>query len=73
VRLLSGRYGPYVKHESVNANLARGADPQTLTLDAAVALLAAREGKTGGKRGGGRKPARAATKARPVVKRKKAS
>jgi DNA topoisomerase I len=73
VRLLSGRYGPYVKHESVNANLARGADPQTLTLDAAVALLAAREGKTGGKRGGGRKPARAATKARPTVKRKKAS
>jgi DNA topoisomerase-1 len=73
VRLLSGRYGPYVKHESVNANLARGADPQTLTLDAAVALLAAREGKTGGKRGGGRKPARAATKARPAVKRKKAS
>jgi DNA topoisomerase-1 len=73
VRLLSGRYGPYVKHESVNANLARGADPQTLTLDAAVALLAAREGKTGGKRGGGRKPVRAATKARPAVKRKKAS
>jgi DNA topoisomerase-1 len=73
VRLLSGRYGPYVKHESVNANLARGADPQTLTLDAAVVLLAAREGKIGGKRGGGRKPARGATKARPDVKRKKAS
>jgi DNA topoisomerase-1 len=73
VRVLSGRYGPYVKHESVNANLARGADPQTLTLDGAIALLAAREGKTGGKRSGGRKPARAAAKAGPAVKRKKAS
>ena len=53
MRLLSGRYGPYVKHESVNANLARGADPQTLTLERAVTLLAEREAK-----GGGKKPAR---------------
>ena len=44
VRVLSGRFGPYVKHGAVNANLPRGADPQTVTLDEAVALLAAREG-----------------------------
>jgi DNA topoisomerase-1 len=53
VRLLSGRYGPYVKHESVNANLPRGADPQALSLDDAVALLAAREGAPA-RRGKGR-------------------
>jgi len=41
VRVLSGRFGPY---GAVNANLPRGADPQTVTLDEAVALLAAREG-----------------------------
>jgi len=44
VRLMSGRYGPYVKHGETNANLPRGADPESLTLDEAVALVAAREG-----------------------------
>ena len=45
VRLLSGRYGPYVKHEGVNANLPKGADPAAVSLNEAVALLAAREAK----------------------------
>ena len=44
VRILAGRFGPYVKHAAVNANLPRGGDPHALTLDEAVALLAAREG-----------------------------
>jgi DNA topoisomerase-1 len=44
VRLLSGRFGPYVKHGAINANLPRGADPDAITLDEAVALIAAREG-----------------------------
>jgi DNA topoisomerase-1 len=56
VRILSGRYGPYIKHGATNANVPKGADPQGLTMDEAVALLAAREGKGGG----GRKPARTA-------------
>ena len=55
VRVLSGRYGPYIKHGSTNANVPRGSDPQALTLEQAVALLAAREAKGGGKK----KPARA--------------
>ncbi len=25
--MLAGRYGPYVKHGSVNANVPKGADP----------------------------------------------
>jgi DNA topoisomerase-1 len=56
VRLLSGRYGPYVAHDGVNANLPRGADPADLTLEQATALLAAREGAPRKARG---KPAKA--------------
>ena len=60
--MLSGRYGPYVKHGATNANVPRGADPLTVTLEQAVALLAEREAKGGGKK----KPARAAkAKAEP--------
>jgi DNA topoisomerase-1 len=56
VRVLAGRYGPYVKHGSTNATAPRGSDPQALTLDQALALLAEREAKGGAKR----KPARTA-------------
>jgi DNA topoisomerase-1 len=42
VRLLAGRYGPYVKHGETNANVPRGTDPAALTLEEAVALLDAR-------------------------------
>jgi DNA topoisomerase-1 len=47
VRILAGRYGPYVKHEATNANIPKGADPQSLTLEEAVGLIAAREGAPG--------------------------
>ena len=43
--MLSGRYGPYIKHGAANANVPKGADPQTMTLEQAVALLAERAGK----------------------------
>ncbi|MBL8555400.1 MAG: type I DNA topoisomerase [Phenylobacterium sp.] len=58
VRVLSGRYGPYIKHGSTNANVPRGADPLSVTMEQAVALIAEREAKGGGKKG--KKPARAA-------------
>ena len=61
IRVLSGRYGPYIKHGSTNANVPRGADPLSVTLEQAVALIAEREAKGGGKKA--KKPARAAKKA----------
>ena len=38
----SGRFGPYVNHGKVNATLPRGVNPETLTMEAAVAALAAK-------------------------------
>ena len=43
---MKGRYGPYVKHGSVNATLPRDTDPEKLTVEEAVALIAARAGKS---------------------------
>jgi DNA topoisomerase-1 len=57
IRVLSGRYGPYIKHGATNANVPRGTEPTSVTLEQAVALIAERAAKGGGK--GRRKPARA--------------
>jgi DNA topoisomerase I len=64
VRILAGRFGPYIKHEDTNANVPRGKDPQAVTLEEAVALLAEREAKGGG---GTKKPARKAAAPKPMT------
>jgi len=66
VKILSGRYGPYIKHGSTNANVPKGKDPQDLTMEEAVALIAEREAKGGGKK----KPARAKAAAKPAAAKK---
>jgi DNA topoisomerase I len=45
VTVRAGRYGPYVNHGKVNATLPRGIEPQDVTSDEAVTLLAAKEAK----------------------------
>ena len=47
IQLLSGRYGPYVKHGKINATLPRSVNPEEVTLDKAVELIAAKAAKTG--------------------------
>lgn len=59
VQILDGRYGAYVKHGSVNATLPKGTDPAAYSMSEAVALLAERAAKGGGK-GRGRKAGRGA-------------
>ncbi|MEE8351181.1 MAG: type I DNA topoisomerase [Rhodospirillales bacterium] len=42
-----GRWGPFVQHGKVMATLPKGADPQTITLEDALVLLAAKASKGG--------------------------
>ena len=58
VKLMRGRYGPYVTDGSTNATIPRDSDPLSVTLDQAVTLLAERAAK-----GGGKKPKKAPKKA----------
>ncbi len=60
VEVLSGRYGPYVKHGSVNATLPKGKEPDAVTLEEAIELLAARAASGGSKRGKSKAPAKKA-------------
>jgi DNA topoisomerase-1 len=63
IKVMKGRYGPYVTDGTVNATLPRDSDPSSVTLDEAVALLAARAEKGPvKKKRGGKKPAPAAKK-----------
>ncbi len=64
VNVFDGRYGPYVKHMKVNATIPNGTDPKDVTLDQAVALIAAREEKMGKK-----KAKKKATKKKAVKKK----
>jgi DNA topoisomerase-1 len=71
VQVLSGRYGPYVKHGDVNATLPKGKEPTALSMDDAVRLIAERIAKgpakpKGRKARGGAPKADKAAKAKPA-------
>ena len=61
----NGRYGPYVSHEGVNANLPSDKTPDTITLDEATALIDARAERGGGSSARRKRPARRASAAKP--------
>lgn len=42
IEVMKGRYGPYVKHKKTNATLPKDVDPQEVTMEQAVELIAAK-------------------------------
>ncbi len=68
VKLLDGRYGPYVTDGTTNASLPKGSDPEDLTLEVALGLLEERA-----KRGPKKKKKKAAKKKAAKKAAKKAT
>jgi DNA topoisomerase-1 len=66
IRVMPGKYGPYVKCGAVNATLPKGVEPAHLTVEEAVKLIAEKAGKSPVKARG--KPA-----AKPAVAKKPAA
>ncbi|MBL4854185.1 MAG: type I DNA topoisomerase [Robiginitomaculum sp.] len=77
IKVMAGRYGPYVKYAKINATIPKDVDPQDVTLEMALEYIAAKEAKGAKKK----KPAKkkkaapkkkkAAAKKKPAAKKKK--
>jgi DNA topoisomerase-1 len=64
IKVMKGKYGPYVSDGKLNATLPQGSDPISVTMEEAVALLAARAAKGPAKKGGRKAKAAPAPKAK---------
>ncbi len=73
VEIYAGRYGPYVQHAKVRATIPKSIEPEELTMDEALGLLAEKmakdeaTGKTGGKKAATKKAPAKKAAAKPTV------
>ncbi|GGC08097.1 DNA topoisomerase 1 [Marivita lacus] len=66
ISVMEGRYGPYVKWEKVNATLPKDVEPDAVTMDMALALIAEKSTKTGAKK---KAPAKKPAAKKPAAKK----
>jgi DNA topoisomerase-1 len=73
ISIRKGRYGPYIKHGRVNATVPKDQEPETVTLDEALALLAEKVSKSKSKKtpAAKKKTAKAAPKKKTGAAKKK--
>ena len=64
IKILDGRFGPYVKYKKLNATVPKTSDPMAMSMDEALDLLKAKAEKAG------QKPAKAKPKAKAKQKTK---
>jgi DNA topoisomerase I len=74
IKVLKGRYGPYVSDGQINATIPESNDPMEITLEQALALIAERAAKSGKKPAKKKKAAKAEKKeAAPAAEKKPAA
>ena len=66
ITVRAGRYGPYVNQGKINATLPKDLKPEDVTMEQAIALIAARAEATGGKK---RAPAKKAAAKKSAAKK----
>ena len=70
IRVMDGRFGPYVKWNKINATLPKDKDPQEVTLEEAVELVNAKAAKGPGKKAAAKKkPAKKKSTAKAAAKK----
>ena len=72
IQVMPGKYGPYVKWEKVNATLPKGVEPEAVTLEEALVLIAEKAGKSGTKKKAAPKKAAAKPAAKKAAPKKPA-
>ena len=70
IKILKGKFGAYASDGETNATLHEGTEPETVTMEQALALIAEREAKGGGKK---KKKAVKAKAEKPATEKKKAA